>query len=178
MRTLRTFLLCLVLATASAQQLYVNDSGTWREIEEVHVNDAGTWREIKEIYVNDSGTWRLVFRAFGELSCTLTAANFLTVNSGYSAASGAGSMSSTTVGDGQTVVAWYDSLLAGSVLVISGFAADPGQDWFTTATYDGTSKSAASASYNYSAGTATWSWGSVFGFAANTGVAKTCGITK
>ncbi len=42
-------------------ELWVNDSGTARRINEVWVNDAGTARRINEIWVNDSGTARLVF---------------------------------------------------------------------------------------------------------------------
>lgn len=42
-------------------ELYINDGGTWRWIQETYVNDAGTWRRIQEIYVNDGGTWRSVF---------------------------------------------------------------------------------------------------------------------
>lgn len=37
----------------------VNDSGTWRDIDQIHVNDSSTWRRIKRAWVNDSGTWRL-----------------------------------------------------------------------------------------------------------------------
>lgn len=53
-----------VFATfAFAQELRINDGGTWREATEVHVNDSGTWRNIQEVHVNDGGTWRLVFQA-------------------------------------------------------------------------------------------------------------------
>ena len=41
--------------------VYVNDSGTWRAMDEIHVNNSGTWEEIDNgISVNDSGTWRTV----------------------------------------------------------------------------------------------------------------------
>lgn len=52
--------------------LYLNDSGTWRQILSVYVNDNGTWREIQQIYANDAGTWRTVF--FAE-TITLTDSN-------------------------------------------------------------------------------------------------------
>tara|TARA_B100001093_G_scaffold484485_1_gene517942 strand:+ start:3091 stop:4422 length:1332 start_codon:yes stop_codon:yes gene_type:complete len=43
---------------------YVNDNGTWREVNEsLNVNDNGTNREIDEAYVNDNGTWRLVYES-------------------------------------------------------------------------------------------------------------------
>lgn len=43
---------------------YVNDNGTWREVNEsLTVNDNGTNREIDEAYVNDNGTWRLIYEA-------------------------------------------------------------------------------------------------------------------
>lgn len=44
-------------------ELYVKDSGSWREIKEVHVKDSGVWREIQEAYVKESGAWKLFFQA-------------------------------------------------------------------------------------------------------------------
>lgn len=44
-----------------AADLYVNDSGTARRINEVWVNDAGTARRIVEIWVNDNGVARQIF---------------------------------------------------------------------------------------------------------------------
>ena len=47
---------------------YVNDNGTWREVNEsLTVNDNGTNREIDEAYVNDNGTWREVYTAEEEM---------------------------------------------------------------------------------------------------------------
>ena len=43
---------------------YVNDNGTWREVNEsLSVHDGGSYREIDEGYVNDNGTWRLIYNA-------------------------------------------------------------------------------------------------------------------
>lgn len=44
-------------------ELYVKDSGTWREIKELYVKDSGTWQEIQEAYVKDGGSWQLFFQA-------------------------------------------------------------------------------------------------------------------
>jgi hypothetical protein len=44
-------------------ELYVKDSGSWREIKEVYVKDSGVWREIQEAYVKESGAWKLFFQA-------------------------------------------------------------------------------------------------------------------
>lgn len=42
-------------------ELWVNDSGTARQIREVWINDSGTARRINEIWVNDAGTARRIF---------------------------------------------------------------------------------------------------------------------
>ena len=41
---------------------WVNDSGTWRQVNKVWVNDAGTWRQVRYTWINDSGTWRQVYQ--------------------------------------------------------------------------------------------------------------------
>lgn len=43
--------------------MYYNDGGTWRKLQQVHYNDAGTWRKAKELWYNDAGTWRKIFSA-------------------------------------------------------------------------------------------------------------------
>jgi hypothetical protein len=43
--------------------MYYNDAGTWRKLQQVHYNDGGTWRKAKELWYNDAGTWRKVFSA-------------------------------------------------------------------------------------------------------------------
>ena len=41
--------------------VHVNDSGTWRNIQEIYVKDSGIWRQIYTETINDSGTWRSVY---------------------------------------------------------------------------------------------------------------------
>jgi len=113
------------------------------------------------------------------MSGTLTAATFFVTSNGYSNGNG-GSMSPITFSTGQTVTDWYDTSGTTTSLAISGFSSDPTQNgFFTTATYNGTSKTAASATgYSYSAGKAIWTWnGSLFGFGSNVGVSKAYSIT-
>ena len=45
---------------------YVNDSGTWREINNLYVHDGTSFtnKTIDNVYINDSGTWREVFTLF------------------------------------------------------------------------------------------------------------------
>ena len=55
---------------------YVNDNGTWREINEsLSVHDGGSYREIDEAYVNDNGTWRLVYEGVAAYSGIISTAN-------------------------------------------------------------------------------------------------------
>jgi len=44
-------------------ELWVNDNGTARKIQEIWVNDNGTARQIQEIWVNDNGTARKVYES-------------------------------------------------------------------------------------------------------------------
>ena len=56
--------------------IYVNDNGTWREVNEsLTVNDNGTNREIDEGYVNDNGTWRLMYEGVAAYSGIISTAN-------------------------------------------------------------------------------------------------------
>jgi hypothetical protein len=55
-------------------ELWVNDNGTAREIQEIWVNDSGTARQIQEIWVNDNGTARLVYQA---IQITLQNASYI-----------------------------------------------------------------------------------------------------
>ena len=58
---------------------YVNDNGTWREINEsLSVHDGGSYREIDEGYVNDNGTWRLIYE-----NITQVHTNTMIVTKGY-----------------------------------------------------------------------------------------------
>lgn len=77
---------------------------------------------------------------------------------------GYGSMSSTSIAGGYTLLILIDSYDGSSTCHISGFGSDPGQSFFTSVTVGGVSKTSASASsYTYSTGTAIWSWASLFG---------------
>lgn len=41
--------------------LYVNVSGTWKNITRPSVMVSGTWKDIYGVYVNVSGTWEPIF---------------------------------------------------------------------------------------------------------------------
>lgn len=113
------------------------------------------------------------------LSGTLTAATYLTTSNGYSRQFGAGSMTPDAFPAFYQMESFTDSSSVG-VVSISGFTRDPGQTGaFTTATYNGVSRTAAAATnYSYSNGTAIWSWsGSPFGMGASVGVARAFSIT-
>jgi len=56
-----------------AAELWVNDNGTARKLQEIWVNDNGTARQIQEIWVNDNGTARLIYQG---LTITLPSATF------------------------------------------------------------------------------------------------------
>ena len=47
-------------------KIFINDSGTWRDVKKFQINDSGTWREIKKGWVNDSGTWRQIYAGVQE----------------------------------------------------------------------------------------------------------------
>lgn len=56
-------LVAVYTASSAWASIEINDSGTWRFIDQIKVNDSGTWRQIKQVQVNDSGTWRSVYQA-------------------------------------------------------------------------------------------------------------------
>jgi len=78
-----------------------------------------------------------------------------------------------TLSDGKTISAWYDSIgfAPGTFcqVSVSGFSSDPTQSYVTSFTAHGlTFTTAAASTYNYSAGSATWTWNSLgFGFTAS-----------
>ena len=148
-------------------ELKINDSGTWRNVQQVQVNDSGTWRDIQEIYVNDSGTWRTVFLK-ALLNATMTEGFYddgATQYIGYVPSIPIGSMSSTAVTGGYTLSACYDAASGAnnSYVIITGFGSNPGSGFFTSVTVGSTTKTSASASYSYFAGQATWNWSTLFG---------------
>ena len=61
----KRFALLLILATSAvgSEGVYINDSGTLREITGIFVNDSGTLREIQSGWINDSGTLRQFYSA-------------------------------------------------------------------------------------------------------------------
>jgi hypothetical protein len=99
---------------------------------------------------------------------TITQGNSAGVAVGYSTAFSIGAISPTTM-DSRTIADWYDQASGSTgVLRISGFSADPGKNFFLSCTAHGTTKTAASATYTYSVGTAQWSWpAGAFGFATS-----------
>jgi hypothetical protein len=63
-----------------------------------------------------------------------------------------------------------------SLLEVSGFSVDPGQDWLTSITCNSVENTGSgAASFNYSSGTATWTWTKLFSLVSNT--STTCNIT-
>jgi hypothetical protein len=58
-------------------------------------------------------------------------------------------------------------------LSVSGFGSNPGSSWLSSITCNGVQKLSSAATFNYSGGTASWSWTSVFGLANNKQVSCT-----
>lgn len=84
----------LFVTFAGSVSLEINDSGTWRNLDEVYVNDSSTWRQIKQIQHNDSGTWRTSYHAD---IYQVTIGNAGSAYGFHTGGSGIGSMSTTTV---------------------------------------------------------------------------------
>ena len=151
-------------------------SGTWQTATKLQVKVSGVWQTVTKAFVKVAGTWQQVYASFVPLSGTLTAANY---NGGFTNGYGlllGGSVSSGAFGAGQTLHD-FSQTSTSTAVVITGFSSDPGQNgYFTTATYNGNSLTAATAAtYTYSAGQATWSWNSTFTWTI--GVAKAFSIT-
>jgi hypothetical protein len=89
---------------------------------------------------------------------------FVQFTPGVGCPAGIGSISPMTLAGGQSVVVWYDQNGSTSYMRITGFSANPGQNWLIGATAVGVTKTGASASYGYNAGAASWSWTTAFGF--------------
>jgi fibronectin type 3 domain-containing protein len=78
-----------------------------------------------------------------------------------------GSMSVTKTSNGYTYKTFFDNYVpgahgsgryTGTTFAVSGFATDPGIAWLSSAAAAGVSFTEATATYAYSAGTATWNW--------------------
>jgi len=86
---------------------------------------------------------------------------------GFVLSTGVGSMSPASTSNGHAYVSFFDRIsmahggigYQGTDFSVSGFAADPGQAWLTSATAQGTTFTGSTATYTYSAGTAKWTWG-------------------
>jgi YD repeat-containing protein len=86
-----------------------------------------------------------------------------------------GSMSPATTTNGHTYVQFFDKLKAlngayqSTLFSVSGFSADPGQVWLTSAGCNVTTQLGSTATYSYLSGTSTWTWttGKSFGQAGN-----------
>ena len=87
-----------------------------------------------------------------------------------------GSYSPTGLTGGTSVVAIWDNVFSpvgtacgtpkgdNSLLAISGFSVDPGQDWLSSITCNDVENTGSGAeSFTYSGGTAIWSWSQLFG---------------
>lgn len=83
-----------------------------------------------------------------------------------------GSYSPTGLSEGKSVVSIWDNdrfftqcgTGNSSLLSISGFSVDPGQEWLSSITCNGVENNGSgAASFFYSGGTATWTWSQVFG---------------
>jgi hypothetical protein len=163
--------------------IYVNDSGTWREIDIPSVNDAGTWRNLREVYVNDSGTWRRVYVNTVTFSLAANTGDDGSLFEwvGYVRSVPTGSVTPTGVAalPGSInfdalidVYGFGTSVYSHSSIEMSGFSSDPGQTGFWVSVdidSDDGPKNYTSASanghggagipaYSYSSGTATWTW--------------------
>lgn len=64
MRKFITALAACLLSLSAGSTIYVEDSGTVRQVVRLTVEDSGTVRQIQRVYVEDAGTVRLVFSAF------------------------------------------------------------------------------------------------------------------
>jgi len=79
---------------------YVNDNGTWREINNLYVHDGTSFtnKTIDNAYINDSGTWREVFTLFTTTAYSTTTGNIAVpaganaIHVQYAVGGGGGSM--------------------------------------------------------------------------------------
>ena len=96
---------------------------------------------------------------------TMTQGNWVSgpiVISGYNPSTGTGALNPTTLSGGYSVAAFYDNKngpsLIETIFRVSGFAADPGQAWLTSAKVGANTRTGATAQYTYGSGTAQWRW--------------------
>src|SRR6185312_3937146 len=83
---------------------------------------------------------------------------------GYNSYLSNGSYSPTALTGGELVSALDDVVdpmcsLHSSGITVSGFSSNPGAGWLSSVRCGGVTNTGSSASFNYSSGTADWSWG-------------------
>jgi len=74
--------------------LHVNDSGTWKPVQEVYVNDGGIWKPCLDVSVNDGGSWKSALYESGSQNFTTAGSTTFTVPAGVY------SITATIVGGG------------------------------------------------------------------------------
>lgn len=94
---------------------------------------------------------------------------YCTTASGSGCTATVGSMTTTSIPGGYTILAIDDAEVSGSFtywVVIDGFSASPGAGWLGGVTFNGVTYFGSAATFGYSSGTATWKWtsGSGWGF--------------
>lgn len=159
MKKITLFLVgALLSAVAGAQAIYLNDSGTIRKPLQIYVNDAGTIRKIQQIYVNDAGTIRKVWT--GQITFSITTGT-VGVARGFQRGSMGSIASEVGYPSGNdTFILFQETSGSTCQYQVEGFGSDPGATWFNSLVVNSITKTAASASYAYSAGIAKWTWAS------------------
>ena len=51
--------------------MFINSSGTWKNIKEILINSAGTWKRVTEGLINVSGTWKRFFSSSLKIAQTV-----------------------------------------------------------------------------------------------------------
>lgn len=145
---------------------YIADSGgTARLIKKLYIADSGgTARFVKKLYMADSGgTAHLVYAP--EITGTITAGVDGNLK-GYALGS-YGSLSGYSGPSGISLEALYDddSTVMCSI-ELSGFSSDPGSSYLGSITCNSQTLEGSAATHSYSAGIASWSWSTLFGFSS------------
>ena len=150
--------------------LYLNDAGTWRQIQSVYINDAGTWRTIQKVWVNDAGTWRQVYVRRPPESGSITVAasgNELgasTSNFGfgvYGSISGwPGSLGGNRLSDNTAIVTITEDVISHLTRVRMQQLgnAQLANSYFSSLTCNGHTILTSDATVTYSSPTTTWTW--------------------
>lgn len=149
--------------------LYLNDAGTWRQIQNVYVNDAGTWRTIQKVFVNDAGTWRQVYLRRPAESGQITAGQNGTgggygyFRSSYGSITGFPN-SGGTLTDDAAIYQLHDTnpttIGGDGRLQIHPTLGTLTQNYFTSITANGVTKLAADATFSVVGGDGVWIWAS------------------